>query len=214
MKKIAIYNNKGGVAKTTSVINIAYALNKADKKTLVVDCDMQKNCYLFFLSEKSDYILPTKYKNIMHTTYDVFEKLSDSEISEYDFILFDLPPVLDDYVINIIQSADSVYVPLMLRRFELQGLTNLTSVCGNKLAGIFVTMYRSKDSDVLAEFRKALGTRMMQTVIPFSETVIDSQKSGLPLEEYFEKRNVPRFLKNAWKVVDAYEKLAKEIMRR
>ena len=51
--KIGLYNNKGGVAKTTSVINIAYALAKKDKKILVVDCDYQENCFTFFFSNKS-----------------------------------------------------------------------------------------------------------------------------------------------------------------
>ena len=55
MKKICIYNNKGGVAKTTSVINVAYALHKAGKKVLVVDCDMQQNSYNFFLKNKAGY---------------------------------------------------------------------------------------------------------------------------------------------------------------
>ena len=43
MKSIAFYNNKGGVGKTTSVINIAYQL-ATDKKILVVDMDGQANC--------------------------------------------------------------------------------------------------------------------------------------------------------------------------
>ena len=40
MKSIAFYNNKGGVGKTTSVINIAYQL-ATDKKILVVYMDGQ-----------------------------------------------------------------------------------------------------------------------------------------------------------------------------
>ena len=31
MRKIALYNNKGGVAKTTSVINLAYSMQKTGK---------------------------------------------------------------------------------------------------------------------------------------------------------------------------------------
>ncbi|MGN0679247.1 MAG: ParA family protein [Oscillospiraceae bacterium] len=50
MKSIAFYNNKGGVGKTTSVINIAYQL-AADKKVLVVDLDGQANCSRFFVNE-------------------------------------------------------------------------------------------------------------------------------------------------------------------
>lgn len=50
MKSIAFYNNKGGVGKTTSVINIAYQL-AAEKKVLVVDLDGQSNCSRFFTDE-------------------------------------------------------------------------------------------------------------------------------------------------------------------
>ena len=44
-KRIALYNNKGGVAKTTSIINLAYSIQKTGKKILVVDCDTQENCF-------------------------------------------------------------------------------------------------------------------------------------------------------------------------
>ncbi len=54
MKKIAFYNNKGGVGKTTTVINIAYTLSKLGHSVLVVDCDSQQNSSRFFLSESYD----------------------------------------------------------------------------------------------------------------------------------------------------------------
>lgn len=48
MKSIAFYNNKGGVGKTTSVINISQQLSDMGKSTLVVDMDGQGNCSRFF----------------------------------------------------------------------------------------------------------------------------------------------------------------------
>ena len=43
MRKIVIANNKGGVAKTTTVYNLASYFAKKGKKVLVVDCDSQGN---------------------------------------------------------------------------------------------------------------------------------------------------------------------------
>jgi cellulose biosynthesis protein BcsQ len=43
MKIIAIYHNKGGVGKTTTVVNLAATFSKAGKRVLVIDLDSQAN---------------------------------------------------------------------------------------------------------------------------------------------------------------------------
>ncbi len=53
MKTISLFNNKGGVGKTTSVINLAYILAESGKQVLVIDCDGQQNCSRFFASEQT-----------------------------------------------------------------------------------------------------------------------------------------------------------------
>ena len=50
MKAIAIYNNKGGCGKSTSVINLAYHFSR-DSRVLVIDTDGQSNTSRFFLDE-------------------------------------------------------------------------------------------------------------------------------------------------------------------
>ena len=43
MKKIAIFNHKGGVSKTTTSFNLGFGLVRKGKKVLLVDTDSQCN---------------------------------------------------------------------------------------------------------------------------------------------------------------------------
>ncbi len=214
--KIGIFNNKGGVAKTTSVINLAYSLQNYDKRVLVVDCDSQENCFGFFMANKtSAAILPTDYEKISHTTWERYSQLP-SDPDGYDYIIFDMPPTISDEVREILRQCSTIYVPTILGEFEIAGLRKVTdeiNQLGVKFGGVFVTMYQAQnDAEIIEEFRRVLRNRLMQTVIPFSKTVRESQKAGLPIEAYFIERGVPK-TKSSWKIVNAYEDLALEIMR-
>jgi regulatory protein CII len=49
MNKIAIFNHKGGVSKTTTAFHLAWALSKKQKRVLMVDSDSQCNLTLYAL---------------------------------------------------------------------------------------------------------------------------------------------------------------------
>lgn len=51
MKKIALFNHKGGVGKTTLTVNIADALADLGKTVLIVDADPQCNITSFYIDE-------------------------------------------------------------------------------------------------------------------------------------------------------------------
>lgn len=52
MKKIAIFNHKGGVSKTTTSFNLGWSLTKQGKKVLLVDADSQCNLSMYALGEE------------------------------------------------------------------------------------------------------------------------------------------------------------------
>ena len=58
-KIITVTNEKGGIGKTTTVINMAAVLNKMGHKTLVIDTDRQANTTTTYQAEMED--VPTLY---------------------------------------------------------------------------------------------------------------------------------------------------------
>lgn len=80
MKTIAIYHNKGGVGKTTTVVNLAAAIRKKGKRVLVIDIDSQANTtfatgLVKFDDEISDTI---KDSYVYHVLYSLdFDSISE-----------------------------------------------------------------------------------------------------------------------------------------
>jgi chromosome partitioning protein len=53
-KIISLYNNKGGVSKTTTLFNLGVYFSQEDKKILLVDCDPQCNMTELFFASNDD----------------------------------------------------------------------------------------------------------------------------------------------------------------
>ena len=105
MRTIAISNNKGGVGKTTSTVNIAAALEILGKKTLVVDIDHQsQTTYHFGLKPQE------------HFKYSVFEVLKGEHYYE-DILVrrggIDILPAKTDL-------KDLDYLPFPAKEFLLK----------------------------------------------------------------------------------------------
>jgi chromosome partitioning protein len=202
MIKLAFFNNKGGTGKSTSTINVAHAMTCLGKKVQVVDCDNQQNTFRFFADSQDE-----KYHG--STRYNDIDIAFNSDIDgDYDYIIFDLPPALDERTRGIVSSCDFVFVPFELGRFAIQGIAKVTeaiAATGVRFGGCFVNKFDRENpaSHKLEEFlRNELGSRTMATRIPTSRVIKNSIDYGETAFEYM-----------GWTAAaQAYTNLTKEII--
>jgi chromosome partitioning protein len=155
MKIIAISNNKGGVGKTTSTVNIAAALQLLGQKVLVIDIDHQaQTTYHFGLNphkiEKSIYevlkgdlhfsdiltdrngihILPAN-PNLREIDFlpipakEFLLKEALETLTGYDYVLLDCPPSLGVLTLNALSYAQEIFIPLQVQFLPFHGMYNL-----------------------------------------------------------------------------------------
>lgn len=157
-KVIACSNHKGGVGKTTSVVNIGAGLAKLKKKILLIDLDPQANLTQSFGINKPEYtiyealkgehglepITIDKYLDVVASTLDlsgaemelsseagreyIFTELLDPIRDNYDYILIDCPPSLGLLTINALTASDELYIPLQPHYLAIKGLTKIIEV--------------------------------------------------------------------------------------
>lgn len=84
MKKISVLNIKGGVAKTTSAINVAAILAEEGNKVLVVDVDAQSNLTMAFKSYDIDDLSVSDV--LLSKSVEVNEVIKETEHENIDIL--------------------------------------------------------------------------------------------------------------------------------
>lgn len=155
MLRIAVINQKGGTAKTTSVINLGVALAELKQRVLLIDLDAQANLtYSFGIMDPPGSIADVlQGKQTIQTILTKREgldvapssrALTDVEVTltnkigregilkdrlqglkDYDFVLIDCPPSLSVLTINALNYANEVLIPVQVEILALLGLTQL-----------------------------------------------------------------------------------------
>ena len=96
MKVIAVYHNKGGVGKTTTVVNLSAALSKKGYRVLVIDLDSQANTtfatgLIKFSDEQFDDIKDSYIYHVLR--YDEYSSISEvSRVSRFNDPEIDVVP--------------------------------------------------------------------------------------------------------------------------
>ena len=156
MRKICIINQKGGVAKTTTTVNLATCLAQKGKRVLVLDLDPQGNistclCIngektmfdllvnnaepfdcIVNVSENFDVITSdaslAKAELVLtgETSRETILKRKMESVFNYDYIIIDCPPSLSLLNINALLFAQEAFIPVATDFLALDALKKMT----------------------------------------------------------------------------------------
>ncbi len=145
---ISFVNQKGGVGKTTTAINLAASLKRRNKKLLFIDADPQGSAMHWHAVEDN------KAFEILHHP-DPVNKNDIEELSkDYDYVVIDAPPAIGDITKSILAVSELSIIPLSPSSLDIWS-------CKGTLEMIEESQPENPDMDVkLLINRKIPGTRV------------------------------------------------------
>jgi chromosome partitioning protein len=155
---LCVANQKGGVGKTTTAINLAAALAKAGSLTLLVDLDPQCNATTGLGENPTEShplvagvplrqgvcktcvagleLLPGSrsfrdVETLAHGEPQQINRIREHLLggfNAYDFVLIDSPPSLGKLTITALSCSNEVVIPVQCEYFAMEGMTGMIAV--------------------------------------------------------------------------------------
>ena len=204
-KTIAICNQKGGVGKTTTAVNLGVGLAMQGKKVLLVDADPQGDLTTCLGWQDTDSLpsnLDLSALEMSLVTAMSRESVMKNYLSQvkdrYDYVLIDCMPSLGMITLNALTAADSVIIPVQAQYLPAKGMTQLLSTIAKvkkhtnrnlTIDGILLTLVDGRTNlakSTVEALRENFGCRIRiyRTTIPIAVKAAEVSSKGKSIYAY------------------------------
>ena len=145
---VTLYNNKGGVSKTTTLFNLEAHLSKAGKRVLFIDADSQCNLTELFFANNEEYFDDPTSKLPGHSILDAFRPRLDGAAARIDVTKLEI-------------AESELYKSLFLIRGDIEFSAQAEPYFGASINQAITTNVNEKNTYI--SFRrliKDLGSKM------------------------------------------------------